>query len=102
MGGGQRRQTQAGGLQAGAQRAAAGRGETQATEACLRPKLLKVSRNIWILVNCIPPPSPSVQRLAGATLLVFANKQDLPGALSKDAIQEVATTEQFPWYSQVT
>lgn len=33
---------------------------------------------------------PSVQRLAGATLLVFANKQDLPGALSKDAIQEVA------------
>lgn len=42
-----------------------------------------------------------MQRLAGATLLVFANKQDLPGALSKDAIQEVATTEQFPWYSQV-
>lgn len=29
------------------------------------------------------------QRLAGATLLVFANKQDLPGALSKEAIQEV-------------
>ncbi|XP_016420473.1 ADP-ribosylation factor-like protein 2 isoform X2 [Sinocyclocheilus rhinocerous] len=29
------------------------------------------------------------ERLAGATLLVFANKQDLPGALSKDGIQEV-------------
>lgn len=29
------------------------------------------------------------QRLAGATLLVFANKQDLPGALSRDAIREV-------------
>ncbi|XP_076145189.1 ADP-ribosylation factor-like protein 2 [Alosa pseudoharengus] len=28
------------------------------------------------------------ERLAGATLLVFANKQDLPGSLSKEAIQE--------------
>ncbi|KAM9836677.1 ADP-ribosylation factor-like protein 2 [Aulostomus maculatus] len=28
------------------------------------------------------------ERLTGATLLVFANKQDLPGALSKEAIQE--------------
>uniref|UniRef100_A0A4W3H1L9 ADP-ribosylation factor-like 2 n=1 Tax=Callorhinchus milii TaxID=7868 RepID=A0A4W3H1L9_CALMI len=28
------------------------------------------------------------QRLSGATLLVFANKQDLPGALSSDAIKE--------------
>ncbi|KAJ8338041.1 hypothetical protein SKAU_G00370070 [Synaphobranchus kaupii] len=28
------------------------------------------------------------ERLAGATLLVFANKQDLPGALSKDGIRE--------------
>lgn len=28
------------------------------------------------------------ERLSGATLLVFANKQDLPGALSKDAIRE--------------
>ncbi|CAJ0943842.1 unnamed protein product [Ranitomeya imitator] len=31
------------------------------------------------------------ERLAGATLLVFANKQDLPGALSKDAIREVSS-----------
>lgn len=31
------------------------------------------------------------QRLAGATLLVFANKQDLPGALSKEAIREVSS-----------
>ncbi|XP_073460980.1 ADP-ribosylation factor-like protein 2 [Aquarana catesbeiana] len=28
------------------------------------------------------------ERLSGATLLVFANKQDLPGALAKDAIRE--------------
>ncbi|XP_067117426.1 ADP-ribosylation factor-like protein 2 isoform X1 [Osmerus mordax] len=28
------------------------------------------------------------ERLGGATLLVFANKQDLPGALSKEAIRE--------------
>uniref|UniRef100_A0A8D0PYE0 ADP-ribosylation factor-like protein 2 n=1 Tax=Sus scrofa TaxID=9823 RepID=A0A8D0PYE0_PIG len=28
------------------------------------------------------------QRLAGATLLIFANKQDLPGALSSKAIRE--------------
>ncbi|ERE77920.1 ADP-ribosylation factor-like protein 2 isoform X2 [Chionomys nivalis] len=28
------------------------------------------------------------ERLAGATLLIFANKQDLPGALSSNAIQE--------------
>ena len=30
------------------------------------------------------------QRLAGATLLVFANKQDLPGALSAAEIKEVS------------
>jgi hypothetical protein len=29
------------------------------------------------------------QRLLGATLLVFANKQDLPGALSAEEIKEV-------------
>ena len=29
------------------------------------------------------------QRLAGATLLVFANKQDLPGALSAEEIRDV-------------
>uniref|UniRef100_A0A671E1M1 ADP-ribosylation factor-like protein 2 n=1 Tax=Rhinolophus ferrumequinum TaxID=59479 RepID=A0A671E1M1_RHIFE len=28
------------------------------------------------------------ERLAGATLLIFANKQDLPGALSSNAIRE--------------
>lgn len=33
------------------------------------------------------------ERLAGATLLVFANKQDLPGALSKDAIREVLSLD---------
>lgn len=29
------------------------------------------------------------QRLSGATLLVFANKQDLPGALDLDGIKNV-------------
>lgn len=31
-----------------------------------------------------------LQRLVGATLLVFANKQDLPGAMSADEIREVS------------
>ena len=30
------------------------------------------------------------ERLVGATLLVFANKQDLPGAMSADEIREVS------------
>jgi ADP-ribosylation factor-like protein 2 len=30
-------------------------------------------------------------RLAGATLLVFANKQDLPGSMTADEIKEVFT-----------
>ncbi len=29
------------------------------------------------------------QKLAGASLLIFANKQDLPGALSQEAIASV-------------
>ena len=33
---------------------------------------------------------PLLQRLVGATLLVFANKQDLPGAMSADEIREVS------------
>lgn len=32
------------------------------------------------------------QRLAGATLLVFANKQDLPGAMDTKDIKEVSRT----------
>lgn len=32
----------------------------------------------------------AVQRLAGATLLVFCNKQDLPGALSAEEIRDVS------------
>lgn len=31
-----------------------------------------------------------LQRLSGATLLVFANKQDLPGALSFEEIRDVS------------
>ncbi len=34
-------------------------------------------------------------RLLGATLLVFANKQDLPGALSADEIKEASTDDTF-------
>ena len=30
-----------------------------------------------------------IQRLAGATLLVFANKQDVPGAMSSEEIKQV-------------
>jgi len=30
------------------------------------------------------------QRLAGATLLVFSNKQDLPGALHAEEIRDVS------------
>ncbi|XP_061566743.1 ADP-ribosylation factor-like protein 2 [Cololabis saira] len=37
----------------------------------------------------------SLQRLAGATLLVFANKQDLPGALSKEAIKEALALDEI-------
>ncbi|KAM9426228.1 ADP-ribosylation factor-like protein 2 [Pholidichthys leucotaenia] len=35
------------------------------------------------------------ERLAGATLLVFANKQDLPGALSKDTIREALALDKI-------
>lgn len=31
------------------------------------------------------------QRLAGATLLVFSNKQDLPGAVSAEEIRDVSS-----------
>ena len=36
-----------------------------------------------------PPPSPS-QRLAGASLLVLANKQDLPSAMTAEEIRDVS------------
>ena len=36
-----------------------------------------------------------MQRLAGATLLVFANKQDLPGALSAEEIRDVSPVVPF-------
>ena len=40
----------------------------------------------------ILPNSFFLQRLTGATLLVFANKQDLPGALKANEIKEVWNT----------
>ncbi|XP_066994143.1 ADP-ribosylation factor-like protein 2 [Anabrus simplex] len=49
------------------------------------------------------------ERLAGATLLVFANKQDLPGALSAEEIRDVLELESIKthhwkivWCSAVT
>jgi hypothetical protein len=36
-----------------------------------------------------------LQRLCGATLLIFANKQDLPGALSGEEIRDVSNT--YSW-----
>lgn len=36
------------------------------------------------------------ERLAGATLLVLANKQDLPGALSAQEIKDVSGNKNFP------
>lgn len=38
------------------------------------------------------------QRLAGATLLIFANKQDLPGALSAEEIKEVSYNKNIFFY----
>lgn len=46
-----------------------------------------------------PVPVCLPQRLAGATLLIFANKQDLPGALSSNAIREVSSG---PWRERGT
>ncbi|XP_034631438.1 ADP-ribosylation factor-like protein 2 isoform X2 [Trachemys scripta elegans] len=40
---------------------------------------------IWVVDSA---DQQRLQRLAGATLLIFANKQDLPGALSSNAIRE--------------
>ncbi|KAM8922117.1 ADP-ribosylation factor-like protein 2 [Lycaon pictus] len=43
------------------------------------------------------------ERLAGATLLIFANKQDLPGALSSNAIREALELDSIHshhWYIQ--
>lgn len=49
---------------------------------------MKEQMSNMVVINVIS----FIQRLAGATLLVFANKQDLPGALSKEAIREVRFT----------
>ena len=37
--------------------------------------------------------SSSLKRLAGATLLVFANKQDLPGSLKAEGIRDALQLE---------
>jgi ADP-ribosylation factor-like protein 2 len=34
-----------------------------------------------------------VQRLSGASLLVFKNKSDVPGAMTEDEVREVCDTE---------
>lgn len=38
------------------------------------------------------------ERLAGATLLVLANKQDLPGALTSQEIKDVMLTSPVWWH----
>lgn len=60
------------------------------------PYMFYYSIHITIQLHVIIHLRSFKQRLAGATLLVFANKQDLPGALSKDAIREVF----FPYVKQ--
>lgn len=45
---------------------------------------------VYIVCNC------PIQRLVGATLLVFANKQDLPGAMTSDEIEEVCVNNDLP------
>lgn len=52
-------------------------------------------------VGGVTPMLLHPQRLAGATLLVFANKQDLPGALPASAIREVRQTPRCPPPPQV-
>ena len=49
----------------------------------LSPSLLS---EVWIFHVCF-----SLQRLAGASLLVFANKQDLPGAMTAQEIRQVSS-----------
>lgn len=39
----------------------------------------------------------SLQRLSGASLLIFANKQDIQGSLSPDAIAKVMHLAYNPW-----
>lgn len=52
----------------------------------------------WAVPRCGRPAAPQElgkllleERLAGATLLIMANKQDVPGALGADAIREVCS-----------
>lgn len=60
-------------------------------------KFLFIGLNLWILIFWsklnmrlwLKHYGFFFQRLAGATLLVFANKQDLPGSLSASEIKEV-------------
>ena len=58
-------------------------------------KIAKLSFISFFLKRCVcvcvshQYSSTTLQRLAGATLLVFANKQDLPGALSAEDIKQV-------------
>jgi hypothetical protein len=61
-------------------------------------KSLNINVTYWYLgkvKHCdsgylIPVFISILQRLAGATLLVFANKQDLPGSLSAENIRQVS------------
>ena len=52
--------------------------------------VIYAQRNVNSEVRYLCIIEPLLQRLVGATLLVFANKQDLPGAMSADEIREVS------------
>ncbi|XP_038945843.1 ADP-ribosylation factor-like protein 2 isoform X2 [Rattus norvegicus] len=51
-------------------------------------KMKQKERELRLLMLYPRSTRTVARRLAGATLLIFANKQDLPGALSCNAIQE--------------
>jgi hypothetical protein len=40
-----------------------------------------------------------IKRLAGATLLIFANKQDISGAMTSKEIEEVRKENNFMMYN---
>lgn len=58
------------------------------TEDVRVPLLLTLQLFSHLLISAIIPPQ---QRLAGASLLVFANKQDLQGSMTDAEIRQVST-----------
>lgn len=42
------------------------------------------------LKGCLDEQTDRIQRLMGASLLVFKNKSDVPGAMTEDEVREVS------------